>query len=229
MTFCLLGVRGVQEKGLEAVAEFTFKQKSYFFPSKLTGEQHGDGRKVLRGVFRFIARLKWTSPTSPTNRTGLFRSWSVHKLWQLPLFHDFIYNSHSCYESSLHQLQGFWSLWEFFLSPVSGCVCARKSVSQCACLHAYIRALWIQLFHWSLWLMHTRHSDSRKVHWNTAPSFSPVSVCGASPSFWPLASRREDCLCIWSARSSPSSPFTGRFCVNKWTRQSFFPSQWSGG
>lgn len=56
MTFCLLGVRAVQEKGLEAVAEFPFKQNKELFLSLQV-----DGRaawRVLRGVFRFIARLK---------------------------------------------------------------------------------------------------------------------------------------------------------------------------
>lgn len=87
---------------------------------------------------------------------------------------------------------------------VSECMCA----CLCACLHAYTRMhthAVIQLSHWSLWLMHTRHSDSRKVHWNRL-CLSPhhfcvcmcVSVGCAIPSIWPLISQGKDCLCIWS-------------------------------
>lgn len=43
MTFCLLGVRGVQEKGLEAVAESTFKQNKELFLSLQV-----DGRAACR-------------------------------------------------------------------------------------------------------------------------------------------------------------------------------------
>lgn len=43
MTFCLLGVRAVQEKGLEAVAEFPFKQNKELFLSLQV-----DGRAAWR-------------------------------------------------------------------------------------------------------------------------------------------------------------------------------------
>lgn len=46
-----------------------------------------------------------------------------------------------------------WPWWELKMY-VCMCVCVRA----CVCMQM------IQLSHWSLWLMHSRHSDSRNVH-----------------------------------------------------------------
>ena len=101
-------------------------------------------------------------------------AFSVLKFW-LRMFYEASSQLHLIKDLTLVGVTSFACLssYSVFVSVwLCVCVCVPDRMHLPACT----RILWIQLSHWSLWLMHTRHSDSRKVHWNRL-CLSPQLLC----------------------------------------------------